>query len=256
MITATLLLKKKIKNIALKEKLKFLSWRGQRRKSRVRLNQQVPGVQPPRRGQPGSSWVFRWWREVGFSCFSPRKASSCLNGNCYGLVKNSSYRRAGDDIGLLQDSLNKKFLRNVNELSHIKSSSVENCIEISLQSPGTGWVFLHPCSCEPSGWASHSPPSFPPCASSAPSLDRVPSSSCPCSPFWVSVFCFGQLPFHEWGTRKSDTKAPSPARNIEAATWRDVAWGCKSKLLLLAHKLFCVTAQKLLRAGCGLVGFF
>lgn len=95
-------------------------------------------MQPPRWGQPGSSWVFRWWCEVGFSCFSHRKVSSYLNSYCYGLVKNSSYRRAGDDIGLLQDSLNKKFLRNINELSHIKSCSVENFIEISLQSPGAG----------------------------------------------------------------------------------------------------------------------
>lgn len=243
---------------ALKDKLEFLSWRGQRRNPGSGWTSRYPRVQSPRRGQPGSSWVFRWWCEVGFSCFSPRKASSCLNSNCYGLVKNSSYRRAGDDTGLLQDSPKKKFLRNIYELSHINTCSVENFIKIPLQSPGAGWVFLflHPRSCEPSGWASHSPLSFPPCASSAPSLDRVRSSSRTRSLFWVSIFCFGQLPFHEPGTRKSDTKAPSPARNIEAATWRDVAWQCKSKLLLLAHKLFCVAAQKLLRARLWVGCFF
>lgn len=83
-----------------------------------------------------------------------------------------------------------------------------------------------------------------------------PHPPAPAPPFGSAFSSFGQLPFHERGTRKSDTKAPSPARNIEAATWRDVAWGCKSKLLLLAHKFSASQRKSCLGQAVGWLFFF
>lgn len=190
----------------------------------------------------------------GFSCFSPRRSSSCLNSNCYSFVKNSSYGRPENDTGLLQDSPYKKFLRNIYELSHIKARSTEN-YNGNVKKPRK-WVSL---SVSPStlmqAFRLGEPPSphpfLPehcPWASSALSHD--------CTPLSLSVLISFLSMNEEQGNQIQ--KLLHLHVTFEAAMWKDAALGCKSKVLLLAHKPFCPTAQKLLRARAvgWLVGVF